>query len=68
MRFSEGESGVFVVESWPVLICTSRANRTVHAPVSALSDPVQTATMSPTQRAELQACLERTRRVQPVLF
>jgi hypothetical protein len=68
VRFSELAPGVFTAESRPVLVCTSRSARTVHAPVAVLSDPVRAAAIDPARRAELQACLDRTRPVQPDLW
>ena len=68
VRFSELAPGVFAAESRPVLVCTSRAARTVHAPVAALADPVRAAAIDPVRRAELQACVDRTRPVQPELW
>jgi len=67
VRFTETEPGVFTAESRPVLICTSLRDRSVHAPVGVLADPAATVVLEPALRAELQACLDRTRRVQPDL-
>lgn len=39
VRFTESQPGRFVAESWPVVVCTSRLDRSVHPAVSELADP-----------------------------
>ncbi|MFN8021350.1 MAG: CapA family protein [Acidimicrobiales bacterium] len=60
VRFTESRPGRFVAESWPVVVCTSRLDRSVHAAVSELADPVRAAQLAPVQRDELRACIDRT--------
>lgn len=56
VRFSETRPGTFAADATPVLLCEERANRTVHPVIATLADP----SISPTLRAELQECLDRS--------
>ena len=56
VRFTETSPGTFAADATPVLLCEERANRTVHPVIATLADP----TISPTLRAELQECLDRS--------
>jgi poly-gamma-glutamate capsule biosynthesis protein CapA/YwtB (metallophosphatase superfamily) len=60
VRFTESQPGRFVAESWPVVVCTSRLDRSVHPAVSELADPELAARLAPVQRDELRACIDRT--------
>ena len=67
VRFTETAPGRFAAESRPVVICTSRVDRTVHAAISELTDPASFAAMSDARRQELLDCVTRSRAVQPGL-
>ncbi len=56
VRFTETSPGTFAADATPVLLCEERADRTVHPVIATLADP----TISPTLRAELQECLDRS--------
>lgn len=63
VRFTERPDRTWRVSPWTVLVCTSPTTRKVWPAVTALSDPVVSATLSSTTRAELLACRDRTLRV-----
>jgi poly-gamma-glutamate synthesis protein (capsule biosynthesis protein) len=67
VRFTETTPGRFTAESRPVVICTSRLDRSVHAAISELADPTAVAAMTDSRRRELLDCIARTRAVQPDL-
>jgi poly-gamma-glutamate synthesis protein (capsule biosynthesis protein) len=68
VRFTETSPGRFVTESQPVLVCTSRIDRSVHPAVSAMTDRATLAAMSPARQRELLECIARTHDVVPSIF
>jgi poly-gamma-glutamate capsule biosynthesis protein CapA/YwtB (metallophosphatase superfamily) len=58
-RFTETTPGVFHVDPWPVVVCTSKLDRSVTAGVSALADPAWSAAAGPARLAEIRACVSR---------
>jgi poly-gamma-glutamate capsule biosynthesis protein CapA/YwtB (metallophosphatase superfamily) len=65
VRFTETSPGVFDAEAWTVLICNELGSRTIHAPISELADAARADSLSPQQRAQLQACIDRTTVIEP---
>jgi poly-gamma-glutamate synthesis protein (capsule biosynthesis protein) len=65
VRFTETSPGVFDAKAWTVLICNELDSRTIHAPISELANAARAGALSPQQRVQLQACIDRTKTLEP---